>query len=247
VNTGNVLLTVGTVVLAVIVGGLVNWLVRPPWLKTSALATLVVVLLAGLIYLNVLKDGSPATSSPLTSSGSSEPRTSPTTITQVTETPTPTTTTKTTAPRTTSAPPVTAAAANVQYLADMDAVSGTFDTGTSMIGGNKVECGKSLLFSLNTFSSHRSAVFNIRPGLTTFTVVLGLDNGTRDGVKAHFQIYLDGAAINTGYILDVLSVQEVSVSVTGKSRIELTTDGTENGGGTGHVGDATWCDARLTK
>lgn len=83
--------------------------------------------------------------------------------------------------------------------------------------------------------------------LTTFAVKLGLDKGTENGVKAHFQIYLDGAPINTGYTLDVLSVQEVSINVIGKSRIELVTDGTENGGGTGYVGDATWCDARLTK
>lgn len=138
---------------------------------------------------------------------------------------------------------------SLKYLADikLDPSSPSPETGVSTIGGNKRECGKSLLFSLNTFQDAPSVRYDIPAGWTTFTTTLGLDNKTRDGVKAHFEIYLDDEPINAGYTLDLLSIQEISVPVSGKSYLTLKVAGVENGGGTGRVGNATWCDARFTK
>lgn len=136
-------------------------------------------------------------------------------------------------------------AAQVEYLADIKPVSGDPGTGPSTIGGNKVRCLKSVRFPINGFNSTYTAVYNIGPTLTTFHATLGIDNGTKDGAKVHFQIYVDDASVDTGYMLDFLSTKEIEINVTGKSRLKLVTEAVD-AGGVGNTGHATWGDARFT-
>lgn len=135
---------------------------------------------------------------------------------------------------------------NVQYLADIEPVSGDPRTDPSTIGGNKVECLRSARFPINSFNSKYTAVYNIDPSWTTFHAVLGLDNVTKSGTEAHFQIYADDVPVDTGHLLNFFSTKEVNIDVTGKSRLTLVTEGVKFGG-VGNSGVATWCDARFTK
>lgn len=149
-----------------IVGGLINLLKPSKPLRAGTLVVMIVVLVGALLFLTVWKEGvRTAPEAGNSEAGSASIASSTTQVAApVTTTVQPKTTGRVKAA--TVEPPVAAPTESAtQYLADMKAVSGTFKTGTSTIGGNKVECGKSLLFSLNTFSSHRSAVFNLEPGL----------------------------------------------------------------------------------
>lgn len=125
-------------------------------------------------------------------------------------------------------------------------VSGSPGTGPSTIGGNKIECLKSVRFPINSFNSKYTAVYNIGPTWTNFQAVLGLDNATKPGTEAHFQIYVDDMPVDTGHLLDFFSTKEVNIDVTGKSRLTFATEGIKFGG-VGNNGVATWCDARFTK
>jgi hypothetical protein len=147
-------------------------------------------------------------------------------------TPTPTPTPKPTPPPTT------------QYLADLEPLEGAPGTGPATIGGNKIECGRSLRFQINGFQGGYTATYGIGASAVFFHATLGIDNKTKPGAKVHFLVYLDGALVNDGYLLSYYDTREFKVGVKGKSVIKLVTEVVASGG-VGGTGKSVWGNARF--
>jgi hypothetical protein len=122
-----------------------------------------------------------------------------------------------------------------QYLADLEPLEGAPGTGPATIGGNKIECGRSLRFQINGFQGGYTATYGIGASAVFFHATLGIDNKTKPGAKVHFLVYLDGALVNDGYLLSYYDTREFKVGVKGKSVIKLVTEVVASGGvgGTG--------------
>jgi hypothetical protein len=174
-----------------------------------------------------------------------------TSATQVEDTPTPDVTeeesstpppvdpTQTPAPKTASKPPAT------QYLADLKPLYGDPGEGPATLGGNKVECGRSIRFPINGFQGGYTAEYGIDAHSSTFRATLGIDNKTKPGAKVNFLIYLDGELVNDGYLLTYYDTQELKLSVKGKSVLKLVTE-VVAAGGVGGTGRSVWGNARFT-
>ena len=133
-----------------------------------------------------------------------------------------------------------------QYLADQVPLYGDPGEGPATLGGNKVVCGRSVRFPINGFASKYTAEYGIDAKATWFRATLGIDSRTKPGAKVHFLIYLDGTAINDGYLLTYYDVQEIKVPVKGKAVLKLVTEAVE-AGGVGGTGRSAWGNGRFTQ
>jgi hypothetical protein len=200
-------------------------------------------------------EGPVATSAPHTppvSTPSDEPTLTPTpTVDDSTDppstptTPDPTESSPETEPPPTTEPTATPKSPATQYLADLKPLYGDPGEGPATIGGNKIDCGRSVRFPINGFQGQYTAEYRIDKTAAVFRATLGIDNATKPGAKIHFLIYLDDVLVNDGYLLTYYDTQEFKVSVKGKSVLKLFTEVVASGG-VGNTGRSVWGNARFT-
>lgn len=259
------------VALSTIIGILSNLLTsRPHGFRTRSLVGLLllsVLLLTGATLwernIDAASAGQGAAAAPTAGpSGSTAPPSTPPVVvasstpsevptsseTQVEETPTPDVTEESSTPPPvdpTPAPKRVSSAPATQYLADLKPLYGDPGEGAATLGGNKVECGRSIRFPINGFQGGYTAEYGIDAHSSTFRATLGIDNKTKPGAKVNFLIYLDGELVNDGYLLTYYDTQELKVSVKGKSVLKLVTE-VVAAGGVGGTGRSVWGNARFT-
>lgn len=109
------------------------------------------------------------------------------------------------------APPAT----TTVYLADLSPISGYARSGSSTIGGNKVNYPKSIYFNFNSYQPKTDpSIYSISAGAQTFTATLGIDNQASQELAFQYSVYVDDA-YRASYSVGLYDTQEISINVAG--------------------------------
>ncbi|WP_412538134.1 NPCBM/NEW2 domain-containing protein [Longispora sp. K20-0274] len=103
----------------------------------------------------------------------------------------------------------------------------------------------SIKAGINSFNDTYTYVYTIEDGMRFFRATIGIDVASKPGAEVLFRVYLNNAAIDSGYLMTMQGVKELAIPIDGKSQIKLVTTA-QKSGGVGNSGQAAWGDARFT-
>ena len=140
----------------------------------------------------------------------------------------------------------TISTATVQYLCELEPVTGDDRKQVSSLnnGSETLEFNSSVMAPINSFNTDYSFVYTIGNGWKYFRVTIGIDVESEPGAKVLFRIYLNDKSIDSGHVLEMNEVKEIAIPLNGESQIKLFTE--VQASGIGGSGRATWGDARFT-